>query len=380
MPAPLKPARLDVLSMRRFARAATSHDSVRLCGSARKDVAQVELWAGEGGRVQISGVNHCGSPWECTDCAPTIGRRRAELLDELARRHRARGGEIYHVTLTVPHDAGMPLKELRRHVSDAWRFCLSGAPWIRLKDRAGVVGFARALDVTVGRNGWHPHLHVLVFLRGPIGPRPMAELRRWLRTRWTRAVQRPAKGLGAGLKSPARLGGVGVKLVRAVMARYLAEASIALGPELASHTMKQARAPGHWTPWQLLHQLAVGEWRTPGARRQATARWHEWAAAMRGARQLTFSRDLRAAYDLHEVEDAAALREQLTLDLGEKPRRRITVAAWEWGNVVLKNDALYAALLDLAADAEVPDADAQETAEALVAAAMPPPRVYDEAA
>lgn len=39
-----------------------------------------------------------------------------------------------------------------------------GAPWDRFKDRLGYAGLIRALELTYGANGWHPHTHELWFV------------------------------------------------------------------------------------------------------------------------------------------------------------------------------------------------------------------------
>jgi len=369
------------LMMGLVARRSSPHTAVRCCGSVKKDYGSAELWRGDGGHVQVRGVTRCGSPWECPTCASRVGRQRAAELDELANRHRATGGEIYHLTLTVAHDAGLALKPLRAHVARAWRSCVAGQPWKRMCFRLGISGFVRALDVTVGgANGWHPHLHVLVFTDRPASETQLLELHEWIYARWTRAVVRPVKGLPEGknqLRPPSAERGVVLRV--AVLASYLAEASICWSDELASETMKQARMPGHFTPWQLLHRLALGEFPDARSLRRALAWWMEWAAGMRGARQLTYSKGLRERYGLRGPEDdAAAVDAQMALELGEAPRIRFLVPSWEWNHVVRQSPSLQSELMGLAADLDVSDADVQECADSLVAvhrltmAARPP--------
>jgi len=352
------------------ARRSTQHTAVRCCGSVRHEQGLAELWRGDAGRVHVRGLTRCGSPWECPTCASRIGRQRAAELDLLATKHRAAGGELYHVTLTVAHEAGMPLKPLRAHVAHAWRSCITGKPWLKMCARLGFVGFARALDVTVGgANGWHPHLHVLLFVDRPASDEQLLEVTEWLYARWARAVVRPMKGMPAGadrLKAPSRERGVILKV--AVLASYLAEASICWADELASETMKAARMPGHFTPWQLLRQLALGSFPTDRELRRALAWWMEWGAGMRGARQISYSHGLRERYGLRgEDTDAGALDSQLALELAEAPRFRFTVPAWEWNHIVRQSPALETALMALAGDEAVPDADVQEVADVQVA-------------
>lgn len=348
------------------ARKLSPHLSVALCGSVGQPMGTADLWMEGDGRICVHGVKRCGSPWECPTCASRIGQRRAAELNALGAAHRAAGGGLYHLILTVPHDQGLPLAPLRRHVSRAWQYCQAGAPWKRFSARWGIIGMVRGADTTYGRHGWHPHLHILLFAAGSWTAREMVEIRQWLWLRWCRAIAKPVPGIGQ-LRAPSHRRGT--RLVRASIAGYLAEASICWGDELASTTMKQTRARGQVTPWQLLQALATREFGSHAALRRALATWGEWARGMRGARQLTYSRGLRERYGLRgAADDATAAAEQLPLRLEDAPpaRCRARVDAWSWNHLVLRRPTLYVAVLATAGDPEIADADVQELIDALV--------------
>jgi len=123
--------------------------------------ASVTVGATSAGVGHVGGVSRCASPWSCPVCAPTIGERRAGELDMAFKAWIAQGGSIYFVTATLSHQWGDDLGELLEMLQGSWsrtfRFG-SGVtpPWY--------AGQARAVEVTYGRNGWHPHIHAAIFL------------------------------------------------------------------------------------------------------------------------------------------------------------------------------------------------------------------------
>ena len=122
-------------------------------------------------------------------CGWQIAAHRAEEVRAIADAHRQAGGALYLVTLTLPHDEGDRLEPLYVAVADAYRFVRGGSPWYRMKDAIGFVGEIRALEVTVGRNGWHPHLHVLLFTARLLSAEQLEQLRDFLYRRWCSRIE-----------------------------------------------------------------------------------------------------------------------------------------------------------------------------------------------
>jgi hypothetical protein len=152
------------------------------CGRWRRKDSTVELRIGEDGRAGFGGLQVCGSVWSCPQCAAKIRAHRAGEIDEAARAWMAAGKTLLFVTLTVPHDRGQRLAPLFETVVQGFRQLMSGPDWsgrtrqkVRrgliidrwrewgLRDRLGYAGLVRSCEVTYGRAGWHPHLHVLLF-------------------------------------------------------------------------------------------------------------------------------------------------------------------------------------------------------------------------
>jgi hypothetical protein len=136
----------------------------------------------EGFRVAFHGIMTCGSPWICPVCSPSLAERRGEALARTLAHFMRFGFRVAHVVLTVRHTRGMPLDDVFRALSDAWRFMT--------KDRAfrphwSGLGFARGVEVTLGPNGWHPHIHVALVIPPERDPYALKEA---LWKAWSSAV------------------------------------------------------------------------------------------------------------------------------------------------------------------------------------------------
>jgi hypothetical protein len=90
-------------------------------------------------------------------------------------------------------------------------------------------------------------------------------------------------------------------------------AKMGLADEIAKPAFKRARGHGR-TPMQLLYDIMVG-----ARRRESIAadveRWLEYAKAMRGCKQLTWSRGLRERYQLGDEQTELDLSRDLAADL-----------------------------------------------------------------
>lgn len=112
------------------------------------------------GNVHVSGVRRCASPWCCPFCSPVIAEQRATALDAAFSEHIARGGTLLFVTATLSHKYGDDLADLLDMVQTAWSSTFRwkhGRP-----DWYG--GQTRAVEVTHGSNGWHPHVHAAIYV------------------------------------------------------------------------------------------------------------------------------------------------------------------------------------------------------------------------
>jgi hypothetical protein len=282
------------------------------CGQLMTTGDSVSMRAADDGRVMFKGLATCGLTWECPCCGMTIKARRADQIRELVEWHGRDGVQL--LTLTFRHGLGDDLRKARQGLADAWRGMARGAPWAKFKRAIGYVGTVRALEVTHGPNGWHPHLHVLILARPdwhlatmPDGE-PVAD---WLQARWSDMVCRylgekhePDEEHGTDL-SPCSAGD------------YLQK----LGLEVSDPGKKVARLDGNRTPLELA--AAIVEHRKP----RDVALWRTYCLAMRGARQLTWSKGLRELAGIPDKTDQELAEDE---EAGQPTTKVLTISGADW--------------------------------------------------
>ncbi len=145
---------------------------------------EVVLYADEAGghRVGFGGLRTCDSPWACPVCAPTLAERRGEALARTLEHFHGMGFRIVHAVLTVRHTRNEPLADVFAALADAWR-CMTKSRAFRPYWEG--LGYARAIEVTYGRNGWHPHAHLALVVPPERDP---YELQEALWDAWSGAV------------------------------------------------------------------------------------------------------------------------------------------------------------------------------------------------
>ena len=206
------------------------------------------------------------------------------------------------VTFTAPHDLGMKLGPLLTTIADSFRAVISGRAWLKVKKQASIVGTIRSVEVTHGANGWHPHLHVLVFIEGNPGVEGLAAMVLHFREKWRRAIVK------AGYRAPSD--DHGVKIDRCMSAAeagaYIAKTQDGKAPgnELARGDLKSGRN-GHRTPLEILESF---RW-TGDA--DDLALWRTYERATKGHQAITWSKGLRALLGAIEKTDEELAAEEV---------------------------------------------------------------------
>lgn len=250
----------------------------------------------QGDRAWYSGLYTCGDVWLCPDCAAKISRRRRTELAEAVVSAGGQNLAASMVTYTFPHGWTDDLAQTMEKFSKARQKLRSQRAWVNFKARWGVVGEIKALEVTHGSHGWHPHLHVAVFST-PVPEDQRPEYEAELYQLWRSACCK------ADLPDPSEEHGVHVswfedpqKLDLAYIAKWSAI------QELTGSQSKQGKRHGR-SPWQLLED-AGGGCMDP---QRAAQLWHEYAGVFHGRRQLSWSKGLRERLHLPKLFDDADL-------------------------------------------------------------------------
>lgn len=337
-------------------------ERVRKCGRTPITEGYVRL-KDVGGRAYYEGLATCGSIWACPVCAAKIRNRRSEEITQGAAKWAGAGKSVYMATFTMPHDAGMRLSALMDVISGGFRAVLSGRAWagesrseyqrrvdrwaekglgrarpvrrLGIRDRLGIVGTIRSMEVTHGEHGWHPHLHVLVFMDRELSADELEEFQLYLRDRWRRYVVK------CGYRPPSDEHGVDVqRCVSATDAgKYIAklqESGRSAGNEMTRLDMKSGGKSSR-TPVEILDDF---RWTGDAADLRL---WHEYEDATSGRQCITWSKGLRKLL-LDQEDDEAPTNEEIAAEeVGGEPVADVPRETWR---AITKVPGLRAALLD----------------------------------
>lgn len=290
------------------------------------------------GKAGYSGLSKCGSVWACPVCAAKIARTRGDDLEKVLAWAVEQGHTVAMVTLTSRHSAGMRLEDCWDATGAGWGRVTSGKAWAGESDtsyqkrldnwaakgsrrkrpvqglgivqRYGVLGFARALEVTHGENGWHVHLHVVMIFEGQQSAEMVTNAAEDMWPAWE-------KGLASkGFTALRDHGGLDVRVSTSEVTKGLAKYfTKQLSLEVTNAGSKLGRGKQSRTPFQILADVAAIEWdvdEDTGEMKPSTddlALWHEWERVSHGRQQLTWSKGLRemaglAAQELTDEEIA----------------------------------------------------------------------------
>lgn len=236
------------------------------------------------GKAHYDNLQRCGSIWLCPVCAQQISEgRRKELQLATSKFYKKDRGFIYLLTLTNPHHHGDNLKQLLEGQKKALhRF------WTLRKSRTlfeslGKVGHIIATEATYGKNGWHPHYHILLFFSQPINSKAV---KAYLATCWQNCCKL------SGLKVPSIEHGCDLrdgKYADQYVGKWGLEDEVTKG-----HTKKGRE--GSETPWDLLRQ-------SEGGCERSGYLFKQYADAFKGKRQLSWSKGLKELLLVNEVTD-----------------------------------------------------------------------------
>jgi hypothetical protein len=272
---------------------------VSACGYVAHQT-EVELQRREhaGGEVSGSlfGLVSCKSVWACPVCSSRISNVRRDEMNTLLAWSRDQKHSVVMLTLTARHNAKTALSPFLDDLKEAARRLRQSRQFRGLD----LVGSVAATEVTHGRNGWHPHLHLLLIL--PCPPADALAAVEGLRAEWSRSLEKFGRDCNAA--------GFQVQAASAA-GDYVAK--FGAGEELALGKVKLGRG-GSRSPWQLLSDATAGD-------KRSCALWVEFALAFKGRRQLQWSNGLKLLCGVSEVSDDQAAD-------AEPVAEPVTLRAW----------------------------------------------------
>jgi len=290
--------RAAVWELREAVRAHPSADPrTKHCGKTRYQ-RHVELQRSEDGAAGwYQGVVRCRTR-TCPVCWIARRHKIAREIDHVVTARTAQtqcAGAL--ATLTVRHHKGHHVR-LAKDVRMCWRYLLQSRAWRTFKKQNGVECII-AEEVTLGPNGWHPHMHILLLPNRELAVANPWDLAGAWFEQWRRIV---ARKLGKE-HEPTREHGV--DLQKCDSGGYLSK----LGLELSDPRGVKGRSP--------LAMLAEGQ----------LDEYMTLQNSRRRARDITFSRGLRALRDsLPPPTDPVVVAHLVGSDWGRLTRNGLDVA------------------------------------------------------
>ena len=235
-------------------------------------------------QAHYSNLQRCGSIWLCPICAAQISEgRRSELSIGIKNFCTQSEGAVYLLTLTNAHNHGDNLLSLLAGQAKALHYLWGDRKPKEKFIMLNKIGHIICTEVTNGKNGWHPHFHILLFFAQKIDE---ASLQAFIASHWQHCCKK------AGLKIPSLEHGCDLR-GGAYAEQYIAKWG--LENEMTKGHLKKG-SNGSNTPWDLL-RLSEGGCAVSGRLFQ------QYAKAFKGKRQLSWSRGLKALLLVEEATD-----------------------------------------------------------------------------
>ncbi len=266
-------------------------------------------------RHGYGGLCRCGSSWVCVPCAVKVSMHRAEELRSIIAGMRSLfpGSVVSFVTLTCPHSFGDDVALLRKRISNSLRHFFHSRFFRSFVDCYGLFGAVhrvRAFESTYGKNGFHPHFHLVFFTSSDFSLEYQAFLYQWQRSCVKYGLGEPN---GRGLEIKVVAAGCDDDEVSWYCSKW------GLYCEMTGHSMKTGRN-GSLSALELL-RLSMDE---PGVNGRFARLFRSYALAFKGVHQLDFTNGLRELVGLKVRTD-----EEIASDGADSVVRRI-LSPEEW--------------------------------------------------
>ena len=240
-------------------------------------------------KAHWSNVQRCGSVWICPVCAKQITeKRRDELKRGIETWKTAHFGGVLLLTLTFSHSVKESLSSLLERQRKALKIFYETTKVQVLLKQIGVKYKIKALEMTYGQNGWHPHNHILLLTQSQI--ENFKSLIPDLSVLWIKACTK------AGLSAPSMTHGLDIRDGNYAN-QYVAKWG--LDYELSKGHVKKGRNGG-LTPFDLLQYSVVD---AVVNERSVKSLWQEFGIASKGKRQLEWGRGLKSILKIEDKSD-----------------------------------------------------------------------------
>lgn len=240
--------------------------------------------------ASFSTLVHCGNVWLCPECSSKISSVRCDELKTAISVWTADPSHtVYMLTLTHSHTRRDSLKSLLSNQSAALiRFWENGSVK-RLMKSIGFVGRVSTFEITYGLlNGWHPHRHILIFCDKQDN---LYNFESKLRTHWGSALS--TFNLSGNEYS---LNVSGASEAGEYVTKLAFEATL-------SNIKRSPDGSDHYPPFALLALMLDYQERGEDIPDWVVLAYREYAVAIKGKHQFSWSRNLKVILGMADVSD-----------------------------------------------------------------------------
>jgi hypothetical protein len=284
----------------------------------------------EGPKASWRNLRRCDLRWVCPCCTYKRSEESRGHLNAALAEGRRRGLKPVMLTLTTRHHRKMKLPDLWAALHQAEKKMKTQWAWRGLMEKAGG-GFAKAVEITYGHHGWHPHFHLIFLLSFDTEAEAIAAVEA-LRQVWLDALT------DAGLDGTSKAAEAhsfdvcGAAYAGEYVAKWGAAEEMTLGER------KVGKSEG-LNPWQLLETARTAD--TEAERHKAAALWYEFIQVFKGVHQLRMNPTFKALVEAHEAKPEEERVQEVIL--------RLTPDEW-----TAKGRARQVLILEAIEDAENP--------------------------
>jgi hypothetical protein len=258
--------------------------------------SQVDVkYSDKSGRAAYGQLRVCNSVHVCPVCGPFIASGRKNEIQRAVDLWHGDYGRVYMATFTLRHTAEDSLDHVGSILNQAYRKMKMSKAWINFANRVGLQGSIAATEYTHGLHGWHPHKHVLFFVRESFG---VGDQDQWLKARWIHCVEKLG---GSALQQALDVRIVSLDGSAARLSGYLSKLSDwTVGHELALANRKTSRSKGGMTPIMMLAAVAGGD-------NEAKWLFQEYAKYTYRKNHIVWSRGLKRFFGIVDETDSQVL-------------------------------------------------------------------------
>lgn len=267
------------------------------------------VWQGQG-KARWGGLQNSHSVWGSPLAAAGIsGRRSDEVNGAVETWGKVSGRAFTLLTLTLRHTADQALPVVWDAVSGCWKAVTGTASWRGSaktagdKARYGIKHWFRAVEVTHGDNGWHVHIHVLLFHDKELDSDTQNEMADRLFGRWAGKAER------LGMAAPSRKRGIDVVHIpagsddAAAIGAYTCKGMLTgIAAEVTTGQIAKAGKAGNRTPFSVLADIGVAKANKADCARDL-AIWYEWERGSKGRRQTAWSMGAKEELGVNALAD-----------------------------------------------------------------------------